>query len=97
MTEKQKTYSDTEINKIIKGKFTFDTKKDIWDSRNILETVSGLSIEQAREIEKILEANFGESRRQPESEVIDKIENIINEYTRLFVGRFKETQALDNF
>ncbi|MEO0842372.1 MAG: SMEK domain-containing protein [Cyanobacteria bacterium J06643_5] len=39
LTEKQKTYSDTEINKIIKGKFTFDTKKDIWDSRNILETV----------------------------------------------------------
>ncbi|MEA5594244.1 SMEK domain-containing protein [Rivularia sp. UHCC 0363] len=97
LTEKQKTYSDKEINKIIQGKFKFDTKKDIWDSRNILEKVSGFEIEQAREVEKILEANFGEIRRQPEWEVIDKVEQIINEYTQLFVGRSKETQELDNF
>ncbi len=97
LTEKQNSYSEKEINKIIQGKFTFDTKKDIWDSRNILEKVSGLQIEQAREVEKILEVNFGEARRQPEWEVIDKIENIINEYTQLFVGRSKETQELDNF
>lgn len=97
LTEKQNSYSEKEINKIIQGKFTFDTKKDIWDSRNILEKVSGLQIEQAREVEKILQVNFGEARRQHEWEVIDKIENIINEYTQLFVGRSKETQELDNF
>ncbi len=89
--------SNKEISKIIQGKFKFDTKKDIWDYQNILKTVSGFSIEQARKVEKILEANFGESRTQPEWEVIDKVEHIINERTHLFVGRCKETQALDNF
>ncbi|WP_414619067.1 SMEK domain-containing protein [Calothrix sp. CCY 0018] len=97
LTEKQNSYSAIEIKKIIQGKFKFDTKKDIWDYRNILTEVNKFPIEQAREVEKILEENFGKKRRQPEWEVIDNVENIINEYTQLFVGRCKETQALDNF
>ncbi len=97
LTERQTTYSDTEIKKITQGKFKFDTEKDIWDSQNILKKVSEFQIEQACEVEKILEKNFTEIKIQPEWEVIDKVEQIINEYTQLFVGRSEETQVLDNF
>jgi len=97
ITEKQKSYSDTEIKKIINGKFSFDVKKDIWDKRDILEEVTNFQIEKAREVEKILEANFGEERREPDREVVDKVEQIINQYTQLFVGRSEEFQKLDNF
>ena len=98
ITEKQKTpYSDTVINRIIQGKFSFDTQKDIWDWRNILGEVTKFQIEKTREVEKILEVNFGEERREPDWEVVDKVEQIINESTELFVGRSEEFQKLDNF
>ena len=86
ITERQKKYEDEEINKIIQGKFSFDVKKDIWDYRNILEEVAKFQIEKAREVEKILEANFGEERKEPDWEVVDKVEQIINKSTELFVG-----------
>ncbi|MEG4233995.1 SMEK domain-containing protein [Microcoleus sp. Pol11C3] len=97
ITERQKDYSDTEINKIIHGKFSFDVKKDIWDYRNILGEVAKFQIEKAREVEKILEANFGEERKEPDWEVVDKVEQIINESTELFVGGSENFQKLDNF
>jgi AAA ATPase domain len=97
LTEKQNSYSDTEIKKIINSKFSFDVKKDIWDSGDILKEVANLPIEKARKVEKILEANFGEERREPDREVVDKVEQIINESTELFVGRSEEFQKLDNF
>ena len=97
ITQKQNSYSDTEINRIIQGKLSFDVKKDIWDWRNILGEVTKFQIEKTREVEKILEANFGEERREPDWEVVDKVEQIINESTELFVGRSEEFQKLDNF
>ncbi|MEG3875961.1 SMEK domain-containing protein [Microcoleus sp. herbarium7] len=97
LTEKQNSYSDTEINKIINGKFSFDTQKDIWDWRNILGEVTKFPIEKTREVEKILEANLDEERREPDWEVVDKVEQIINESTELFVGRSEEFLKLDNF
>lgn len=97
LTEKQNAYSDKEIKRIIQSKFCFDTKKDIWDYRNILGEVNKSQIEQAREVEKILEANFGEGRRQPEWKVVDKVEQIVKEYTQFFVGRSEEIQKLDDF
>ncbi|NEQ23354.1 MAG: SMEK domain-containing protein, partial [Microcoleus sp. SIO2G3] len=68
LTEKQNTYSDKEIKRIIKSELCFDTKKDIWDYQNILGEVNKYQIEQAHAVEKILEANFGEGRRLPEWE-----------------------------
>ncbi len=97
LTEKQNSYSDKEINKIIQSEFCFDTKKDIWDYRNVLGEVNKFQVEQAREVEKVLEANFGRENRLPEWEVIDKVEQIVNEYTQLFVGREEEFQQLDDF
>jgi AAA ATPase domain/MalT-like TPR region len=97
ITEKQNSYSDTEINRILQGKFIFDVKKDIWDWQNILGEVTKFQIEKTREVEKILEANFGEERREPDWEVVDKVEQIINKSTELFVGRSEEFQKLDNF
>lgn len=97
ITEKQSSYSDTEINRIIQGKLSFDVKKDIWDWRNILGEVTKFQIEKTREVEKILEANFGEERTEPDWEVVDKVKQIIKESTELFVGRSEEFQKLDNF
>ncbi|MEG4860811.1 SMEK domain-containing protein [Microcoleus sp. K1-B6] len=97
ITDRQKDYSDTEINKIIQGKLSFDVKNDIWDYRNILGEVAKFPIEKAREVEKLLEANFGEERKEPDWEVVDKVEQIINESTELFVGGSEKFQKLDNF
>ena len=97
ITDRQKKYEDEEINKIIQGKFSFDVKKDIWDYRNILEEVAKFQIEKAREIEKILEANFGEERKEPDWEVVDKVDKILNKSTELFVGGSENFQKLDNF
>ncbi|WP_445310735.1 SMEK domain-containing protein, partial [Microcoleus vaginatus] len=97
ITDRQKDYSDTEINKIIQGKLSFDVKNDIWDYRNILGEVAKFQIEKAREVEKLLEANFGEERKEPDWEVVDKVEQIINEATELFVGGSEKLQKLDNF
>jgi hypothetical protein len=73
ITEKQNSYSDTEINRIIQGKFIFEVKKNIGDWRNILGEDTKFPIEKTREVEKILEANFGEERREPDWEVVDKV------------------------
>ena len=97
ITERQKDYSDTGINEIIQGKLSFDVKNDIWDYRNILGEVAKFQIEKAREVEKFLEANFGEERKEPDWEVVDKVEQIINESTELFVGGSENFQKLDNF
>ena len=97
LTEKQNSYSETEINKIINGKLNFDPQKDIWDYRNILKEVSKFPIERTRQVEKILEDNFGQERKQPEREVVDKVKLIVSEHTKLFIGRSKELEKLDNF
>lgn len=67
------------------------------DYLNILEEVAKFQIEKAREVEKILEANFGEERTEPDWEVVDKVEQIINKSTELFVGGSENFQKLDNF
>lgn len=95
--ENHKPSSVAVYEKIIQGKFVFDKDKDIWDFRDILKKVEHFQIEKARKIESILEANFGEKRIPPEWEVIDKVEQIVNKYTQLFVGRSEDIQKLDNF
>jgi hypothetical protein len=97
LTEKQDSYGDKEINKIIKGKLTFDTQKDIWDYRNILKEVSKLQIDRVRKVENILEVNFGQERKQPDRAVVDQVNQIVSEHTQLFIGRSKEIEKLDNF
>jgi hypothetical protein len=97
LTKKQKSYSGSGYEEIIQDKFTFDKDKDIWDYRDILREIANFQIDKARRVESILEANFGEGRRPPEWEVVDKVEQVINEYTQLFVGRSEEFQKLDDF
>jgi hypothetical protein len=82
---------------IIQGKFQFDKDKDIIDYQDILKEISNLQIDKVRRIESILEANFGETRTAPEREVADKVQQIINDNIKLFVGRSEEINTLDNF
>ncbi|MEG4810686.1 SMEK domain-containing protein [Microcoleus sp. F8-D3] len=64
LTEKQKTYSDIEINNILKDcNFAFDIKGDIWDSQTLLTEVGNFQIEKLTKVQKILEDNFGEKRQ----------------------------------
>lgn len=65
LTEKQGSYSDTEIKQIIQDKFNFDTKKDIWDFQDILKEVCNFQVDKLQKIESILEANFGGERQSP--------------------------------
>jgi len=97
LKKKQNSYSGSGYEEIIQDKFTFDKDKDIWDYRDILTEVANFQIDKARRVESILEANFGEGRRLPEWEVVDKVEQVINESTQLFVGRSEEFQKLDEF
>ncbi|OBQ30276.1 MAG: hypothetical protein AN483_06235 [Aphanizomenon flos-aquae MDT14a] len=82
---------------IIQGKFQFDKDKDIIDYQDILKEISNLQIDKVRRIESILEANFGETRTASEREVADKVQQLINDNIKLFVGRSEEINTLDNF
>ncbi|MEP0779683.1 SMEK domain-containing protein [Microcoleus sp. ZQ-A2] len=98
LTKKQDSYSGSGYEEIIQGKFTFDKDKDIWDYRDILREVTNFHcVDKVRRVESILEAHFGEGRTLTEWEVVDKVEQLINEYTQLFVGRSEEFQKLDEF
>lgn len=98
LKKKQKSYSDSGYEKIIQGNFTFDKDKDIWDYRDILKEVANFqNVDKARQVERILEDNFGEGRTLIEWEVVDNVERIVSEYSQLFVGREEESKKLDDF
>ncbi|MEY2911822.1 MAG: hypothetical protein RLZZ184_1131 [Cyanobacteriota bacterium] len=96
LTEKKKNQGSGH-KEIIQGKFQFDKDKDIIDYQDLLKEISNLQLDKVRKIESILEANFGETRTAPEREVADKVQQIINENIKLFVGRSEEINTLDNF
>jgi hypothetical protein len=97
LTEKPDS-SGKDYEEIIQGKFAFDKDKDIWDYRDILREVTNFHcVDKVRRVESILEAHFGEGKTLTEWEVVDKVEQVINEYTQLFVGRSEEFQKLDEF
>ena len=62
LTERQKSYSETTCKSIIQDRFAFNPGEDILDYRDILRSVKGFQIDQVRQIQHILEANFGEGR-----------------------------------
>ncbi|MBD2330082.1 SMEK domain-containing protein [Alkalinema sp. FACHB-956] len=63
LKKKQDSYSETAIQKVIQNKFNFDSRKDIWDYRDILKEVSNFQIGRLLRVQKILEANFGEDQK----------------------------------
>jgi tetratricopeptide (TPR) repeat protein len=63
LTERQKSYSDVSLKKIAKGKFDFNTKKDIWDYKDLYRQVCTLQLDKARIVEELLESNFGSQQR----------------------------------
>ena len=60
LTEKQKTYQGRGFDEIIQGKFTFDKKNDILDYQDLINEISGFSLEKSRKVEDILEQHFGD-------------------------------------
>ena len=62
LTERQKSYSKTAFEPIIQNRFAFNPDKDILDYRNLLENIKDFQIDKTRQIQNILEANFGEGK-----------------------------------
>ena len=60
LTEKQKTYQGRGFDEIIQGKFSFDKENDILDYQDLINEISGFSLEKSRKVEDILEQHFGE-------------------------------------
>src|SRR3989337_957669 len=97
LVEKQKTYSGTGFDDIIKDHIQFDKKKDIQDYRDLLEVINGFQIDQAKRILDILEANFpggierkeskdiagSEFNTERQRELIQNLSNYANEYANV--------------
>ena len=62
LRKKQETYRERELKEIIQDKFSFDTRNDIRDYRDLLKKISEFSLEKSRRVEKILEQHFGEEK-----------------------------------
>ena len=60
LTEKPETYHGKGLDDIIQGKFSFDKDTDILDYRDLLEKISGFSLDKLRRVEEILEQQFGD-------------------------------------
>jgi len=58
LAEKQNSYSGEGFDEIIQGKFRFDKNKDIIDYRDILRIISSFQVNDALEIQQMLENNF---------------------------------------
>ena len=68
LTEKPQTYHGRGLDDIIQNKFSFDKERDILDYRDLLEQISGFSLDKLRRVEEILEQQFGdESKSNHES------------------------------
>ncbi len=73
LTEKQKSYR-AEFDSIIQDKFPFDIHNDILDYNNLLKKISEFPLEKLREIEKLLEDNFGEDTHNIPNNIMDWID-----------------------
>ncbi|MEH2302151.1 MAG: SMEK domain-containing protein [Nostoc sp.] len=79
LLEKQNSYSNKEINKIIQGKLNFNPKQDILDYCDVLKAINQFQIEKALSIQTLLEANFGTGKMQVESkELVDVSQKKLN-------------------
>ncbi|MBV9864209.1 MAG: ATP-binding protein [Abitibacteriaceae bacterium] len=101
LTKKENSYSGRGYKSIIKGCLQFDKDKDIQDYTDILKVISSLQLDEVRKIERILEKNFGNPNASYKvysgREVADRVEELLHDYTYLFVGRETELETIDKF
>ena len=74
LTEKQKSYR-VKFDDIIQDKFSFNIDNDILDYNDLLKEISGFPLAKLREIEKLLEDNFGEDIHNTPNDIMDWIDN----------------------
>lgn len=97
LTEKQRTYSQTSCDRVLNGKFNFDTRRDIRDYRNLLRDVQLLSMDQKRQVLEILDTTVGEPS-QPSNSIepgrpIDLLWSTISPSSALHKYRKHVTQS----
>ncbi len=77
LTEKQSRYTGQGFEEIIQGKFSFDKDQDILDYRDLLNEISGFSLEESDRVKNILELHFGEGMDDDEpQDVMDWLEQV---------------------
>ena len=59
LTEKQKTYSQSSIDSVLQGRFSFDASKDIWDYMTLLAEIQGLPLARKEAVLRILKSQLG--------------------------------------
>jgi len=59
LTDRQKTYSQSSIDAVLKGRFAFLAARDIWDFTNLLADIQGLPLAKKETILRILKNQIG--------------------------------------
>jgi tetratricopeptide (TPR) repeat protein len=58
LTEKQRTYSQTSIDLVLEGRFSFDASTDIWDYSNLLADIKGLPLAKKESVLRVLKSQL---------------------------------------
>lgn len=61
LTEKQRSYSGSQYQEIVGGRFSFDKDEDIWDFTTIGARLTGLDDRQLLQVLQVLESYYSES------------------------------------
>lgn len=76
LTEKQRSYSGSQYQEIVGGRFSFDKDEDIWDFTTVGARLTGLDDRQLLQVLQVLESYYSESplvfgmgERTPEEKV----------------------------
>ncbi len=81
LKEKQSKYADKTFEKIIDGKFSFNSKNNIIDYSNILQEVNSWpSLPRIEEFQSILELEFSEEKIERRKDLVENKESYIQEY-----------------
>ena len=80
ITSKQATYSDESFQKIIDGKFTFESKKNIYDYTNILSVInSWISLSEIENVLELLDLEFTEEKINQRKFISENKDKIVTE------------------
>jgi HEAT repeat protein len=96
LAEKQDSYSGEGFDEIIQGRFRFDKNKDIIDYRDILRAISSFQVNDALEIQHMLENNFsaGDFFLIDTPERVKRREELMEKHLRILKTRIGRVRLL---
>jgi len=96
LAEKQDSYFGEGFDEIIQGRFRFDKNKDIIDYRDILKVISSFQVNDALEIQQLLENNFsaGDLFLTDTAERVKRREQLMEKHLRILKTRIGRVRLL---